>query len=317
MSSAQDLTSNVTAYEPVPHTNPTQYVQKTYTSNLLSQIIKANATALSKMQVTQEHPNLPIPLQQNMSLDRLAQIGADDPAIAWPIFQTLWTELTISNKPEPESATPTSPSSSNKDSEVPAMDPTRPPILLTLDGLAHISRFSQYLSPSMHFIHAHDLTLISHFTAYHTGSRSLPNGGAVFAADSASNRPLAPALDLAVSQSEALQSGASYSHPLLAPPAGLGATASATHVAAGPPAFDPRNPYVEIDERAHKALCNVPVVRMTGFDKDEARTLLEYYAKSGMLRRGVTEDLVNERWAIAGGGIVGELERASVGGCGL
>ena len=37
--------------------------------------------------------------------------------------------------------------------------------------------------------------------------------------------------------------------------------------------------------------------------------MLEYYAKSGMLRKCVNEKFVAEAWTMAGGGVVGELER--------
>jgi small subunit ribosomal protein S29 len=39
---------------------------------------------------------------------------------------------------------------------------------------------------------------------------------------------------------------------------------------------------------------------------------MEYYAMSGVLRNTVTERLVSEKWSVSGGGIIGELERATV-----
>jgi len=264
---AQDLIIAHTAYEPLSETFPTRYVQKTYMANLLSQISKANDSVLSKLRISQEH-NLPIPLQANLSLSGLASLGVSDPEIAWPVFQALWTELTTSSS-------------------------RRPPILISLDGLAHISRFSEYLAPSMHFIHAHDLALVHHFMSYLSGTRSLPNGGLVLAADSNSNRPSTPALDLAIRQNEARQ-------------------AAAAPDAADPPMHDPENPYMSIDDRTLLALRGVDVMRLKGFTKDQARAVMEYYAKSGMLRQTVTERLVSDRWTLAGGGVVGELERATL-----
>ncbi len=54
----------------------------------------------------------------------------------------------------------------------------------------------------------------------------------------------------------------------------------------------------------------VEVQRLGGLGKVECRALMEYWAKSGIVkgRVGVTE--VAEKWGIAGGGVVGELERA-------
>ena len=52
--------------------------------------------------------------------------------------------------------------------------------------------------------------------------------------------------------------------------------------------------------------------RLKGLSKDEARGLMEYWAKSGILRQTVSESLVGEKWSLSGGGVVGELERGCV-----
>ncbi|EON66758.1 hypothetical protein W97_06004 [Coniosporium apollinis CBS 100218] len=164
---AKDLTIGHTAYSPIPNTTPTQYAQRTYTANLLSQISKANASVLSALQITQSH-DLPMPLQRNLTLDRLCELGARDPDIAWPIFQALWKELTA---------------------------PGRPPVFMALDGLAHVMRLSAYLAPDTKPIHAHDLALVNHFVEYLSGQKQLGNGGVVMAAVSESNQPRTPALE--------------------------------------------------------------------------------------------------------------------------
>ena len=53
-------------------------------------------------------------------------------------------------------------------------------------------------------------------------------------------------------------------------------------------------------------------MKLQGFSREEARTMLEYYAKSGMLRADITDIMVKERWTLAGGGNIGELEKGSV-----
>ena len=52
--------------------------------------------------------------------------------------------------------------------------------------------------------------------------------------------------------------------------------------------------------------------RLKGLSKEEARELMAYWARSGMLRQKLSNGLVGEKWALSGGGIVGELERATV-----
>lgn len=56
----------------------------------------------------------------------------------------------------------------------------------------------------------------------------------------------------------------------------------------------------------------VEVKRVGGLSKDEARGLLEYWARSGVVRQRVDEGFVGEKWCLSGGGCVGELERAVV-----
>ncbi|TKA59258.1 hypothetical protein B0A49_08919 [Cryomyces minteri] len=259
----KDLTIGHTEYGPLFNTNPTQYVQKTYTANLLSQISKANKAVLSKLQLFQQH-DLPIPIQSNISLDRLADLGARDPDVAYPIFQALWAELTA---PSTKGA-------------------VRPPILFTLDGINQIMRNSAYLSTDVKSIHAHDLALVRHFINALSGAQALPNGGIVLAATCESGKPPSSALELAVAQSEARMAGAEE--------------------------VPQPHPYKAMDQRVLDSMRDVEVLRLKGLDKDEARGIMEYYAASGMLRERVDEGLVAEKWTLAGGGVVGELERGSV-----
>ena len=58
---------------------------------------------------------------------------------------------------------------------------------------------------------------------------------------------------------------------------------------------------------------DVGAVKLQGLTKDEARGVMEYYAQSGLFREAVTEGTVSEKWTLAGSGIIGELEKASVG----
>ncbi|KAI9693631.1 MAG: 37S ribosomal protein S23 mitochondrial [Bathelium mastoideum] len=257
---AKDLTDAHTEYAPVPGTSPLQYIQRSYVSNLLAQIAKANATVLSKLEISMKH-DLPIPVQSNISLDRFADLGAKDLDLAWPIFRALWDELT---------------------------GPLRPPILLAADNLNFFMRHSEYLGADLKPIHAHDLLLVRHFVEHLSGAQVLPNGGLVLAATTGSNKPSSSALDLVLRQAEARAKGL---------------TGDAV------PQWDPYKP---IDERSLKSMADLDVLHVKGLSKDEARGIMDYYAASGMLRQAVDHRLVAEKWALAGGGIIGELERGTL-----
>ncbi|KAF2098533.1 hypothetical protein NA57DRAFT_75773 [Rhizodiscina lignyota] len=262
---AQELAISHTEYGPIPGTNPTQYSQKIYTADLLSQVARANRPVLSKLQISQKH-NLPVPVQRNISLDRFAEQGASDPELAWPFFQALWSELM-------------QPSTGD--------GVNRPPVMLALDGVHHIMKNSNYMSADFKPIHAHDLALVSFFTSYLSGSQSLANGGLVIAAVSESNRPNSESLDFAIGSNEAAQQGQQEQMPYW-------------------------DPYKKLDDRVMQSMSGVEVLRLGGLSKGDAKAIMEYYAKSGMLRQSVSDALVAEKWALSGRGIIGALEKNSV-----
>ncbi|KAF2645646.1 hypothetical protein P280DRAFT_442361 [Massarina eburnea CBS 473.64] len=174
------------------------------------------------------------------------------------------------------------------------LQPGRPPVMLAIDGLSHIMRESEYMSAEFTPIHAHDLTLVRHFVDHLSGQKSLPNGGVVLAATSRSNAPTSPALDHCVKVAEALQNS----------PDNL-------------PRWDL---YRNVDGRVMEVLkglqdpktTDLDVIQAGGLTKEEARSIIEYYAESGMLRHQVDDGFVAEKWSLAGMGNIGELERASV-----
>ncbi|KAF1996099.1 hypothetical protein P154DRAFT_444116 [Amniculicola lignicola CBS 123094] len=255
---AMDIVNAHTEYAPLPGSQPTQYSQETYTATLLSQIAKANDKVLSSLTVTAA-PNIPVPFPAKGSLKQLAEAGVANPEASWSVFVALWNELT---------------------------QPGRPPIMFALDNLAHIMRNSDYLSADVKPIHAHDLTLISHFVTYLSGSKLLPNGGVVLASTSKSNTPTVSALDFSLEVAEAKQ----YS----------------------PNNMPQWNPYKKADQRVIDCLKDIKVLKIAGLSKNEARSIIEYYAASGMLRAKVDDGFVTEKWSLAGMGNIGELERASV-----
>lgn len=204
--------------------------------------------------MTQQH-TLPIPLQANISLARLAELGARDPEIAFPIFQAFWTEITAAG---------------------------RPPVLFTLDGLSHIMKDSAYRNADFKLIHAHDLAPVGLFVDYLAGKKTFANGGLVLAATSKGNAPLSPAMSLALSQTAARQSQSDIPKP---------------------------EPYIAYDARSLEALKTARLMTLKGLSKAEARGLMAYWAASGVLRQTIDEKTVVEQWALAGSGVVGEMQR--------
>jgi small subunit ribosomal protein S29 len=253
-------------YAPLPNTNPTLYTQPTYTATLLSRINKANPI-LAHMEISLTH-SLPIPIQSNISLSRLCELGARDPDVAWPIFQAFWAEL---------------------------MAEGMPPVLLSLDGLSNIMRESMYLAPDTSKVHAHDLALVDHFVNHLSGTRRLANGGAVLAATSRSHAPISKSMDLALKQ--------------------LHEVNNSLEETTDPDPFEKN-----YDDRVEWALGvnqdnawpAVEVLKLKGLSKREARGLMEYWAKSGVLRKRVDEKEVAEKWALAGNGVVAEIERGAL-----
>lgn len=125
--------------------------------------------------------------------------------------------------------------------------------------------------------------LVKNFVSYLSGEKELPNGGAVIAATTKSNNPLSYATDLAIKQREERQ--------------------------AGKKEVTKMDPWAKIDMRAYESLQAARVMKLKGLSKAEARGLMEYWAASGILRQRVDEKTVTEKWALAGNGIVGEIER--------
>ena len=286
-----DLVNGHTDYAPLPGSSPRRYIQQSYTAKLLDAMAKANPI-LSTLQLSGAHEhNLPMPIQENISLQQLALHGAADPEVAWPVFTAMWTELTTQSSD-------THP---------------RPKILLTMDGLGHVMKPSAYKSPQFTPIHAHDFMLVKWFMDYLSGNLALPNGGMVIAAMSESNHPTVSTLVLKLAQLEAQQTLSRQGSP---PPT---TTLMQPFLDATAQSHDPipqTDPFIKYDQHVmdvFNATGNpIEIQRLKGLSKDEARGLMEYWAKSGVMRQTISEGLVSEKWSISGGGVVGELERGCI-----
>jgi small subunit ribosomal protein S29 len=271
---AQELTNAVTPYEPIEGTDPVLYAQNAYTANWLTQITKSNNAVLSGLTLSLKH-ELPIPIPDNITLARLCELGARDPDVAWPIFLALWSELQA---------------------------PGRPPILFTLDSLPFIMQNSLYRSADFELIHAHDLAILRHFTDYFSGSKTLVNGGAVIGAMARSHAPISRSLELFINQTLEKQ------------------TAGEVRTKRDPyeKKYDLRSDKVlgggagQVQGLVSEGEGGLEVMKLKGLSKLEARGLMEYWAQSGVLRSKVDERTVAEKWALAGNGIVGEIERGAL-----
>ncbi|UNI14554.1 hypothetical protein JDV02_001172 [Purpureocillium takamizusanense] len=254
----QDLTNGNTEYSPIADTtDPMQFAQPVYCFKLLQNIYKANKPVLEQFQLQKDWSKL-TNLKRGATLADLA-LSAKESEYAWPTIHALWTELTL---------------------------PGRPPVLFTLDGLAHINKISDYRDPSFNEVHAHDLVLVRMFVDALSGKTELPNGGAIIAATSENNSQHHPSQELVLSQLEAGQASKEIPKP---------------------------NPYErKYDERVYDALKNSFVMRLEGVSKEEARALMEYWGASGLVRDVLNARTVSQKWALGGHGNVGEMERVAL-----
>ena len=258
-------------------TKPLQYIQPNAVSALLKRTVEANRELLAELKVSQNHPSLPM-LQPGSTLEELAKLGFADPAISWAVFQAFWAELTAS-----------APAAGLEKGFVP-----RPPMLVTVDGLAHWMTESEYRDADYNKIHAHDLYFVKHFLSLLKEGDSLKNGGLLLYATSLSNNPNPLALSIALDRLTAHQAGISASSPEYPNPAAYSGA-------------DER--VLELLKPAEKAISPVELQTLEGITRDEARGFYEYFALSGLLRDSITDQWVGQRWSLSGGGIIGELEK--------
>jgi small subunit ribosomal protein S29 len=175
----------------------------------------------------------------------------------------------------------------------------RPPVFLGLDNISHILTDSHYTtidsSGKLKPIHAHDFVLVKHFIDYLSGAKTMPNGGLVIASTSRSDHVKSSALDVSIAMAEARKT----SDPPL----------SSTEALRIEQFW---SPYKTIDQRSVEALKDIETIRLEGLKKEEARAIMEYWAISGLVRKEIGDRFVGEKWSLAGGGVIGELEKAVV-----
>lgn len=271
---AQDFTIGQSPYAPLSHSETLGqdqlYIQPQMTSALLSRAAYSNERVLSNLKVSHQHKILGESLKAGLSLCDLALRGAQDQNQAWPVWQAFWKELT---QPVETAKTRT------------------PPVLIAIDGLDHWMGLSKYRSAEFELIHAHQLILIREFVSMlfsQPSASQLANGGMILAATSGSNSPSFPSFSLLLRQ-------------LIARASGLQVTDKE---------FPMPEPYRKIDQRVLNLLGGsdeTTVQTLRGLSRNESRGLLEYFARSGILKESITEAAVGEKWSLSGGGVIGEL----------
>mgnify|MGYP005988620833 FL=1 len=220
-------------------------------------IYKANKSVLQSLKIEKQSSRVG-GLKEGATLADLLS-NAKEADASWPALQAFWAELTL---------------------------PGRPPVLFTLDGLAHINKISAYRDPAFNEVHSHDLLLVRMFTDALSGKTKFPNGAMVLAATSESNTSRHPSQELVISQLEAGQAGLEIPKP---------------------------QPYERgYDNRVYDAIKNARILRLEGATQDEVRALMEYWGASGLVRSVLNSQVVAEKWSLAGHGNIGELERASL-----
>lgn len=268
---AQDYTINHSSYAPAPGGEDEQlYVQPHLTSDLLSRVVSANSAVLTKLPLAQDYAASKLPISKKMTLKDLATLGADEPSIAWPTWQALWKELNSAGTGKA----------------------AIPPVLIAVDSVDHWFDMTKYRSSDFKFIHAHQFLYIRQFMQllFHTPAPGLANGGMILAATSGSNSPLAPSLHILLSQ-------------MIARAKGLQMTDAE---------FPLPKPYQKVDQRIldhFRGSEATQVQELKGLTQHEAKGLLEYYARSGILKEPLTDIKISEKWTLSGGGIIGELTK--------
>lgn len=272
----QEYVINQSAYAPLPKSNENDeqmYIQPQLAADILSRLAHSNSTLLSNLSLIHNHSKT-LKSQKVKNLKDLALMGVQDPHIAPQVWDAIWKELTV---------LPTSKESSSK-------KVARPPVLIAIDGINFWMGQTKYRSTDYKSIHAQQFTLIRQFTdlLFKAKEDSLPSGGMIMACTTKSNHPSSLSFDVLTAQLQWQNIEGANGLPF-----------------PKPPSYNKHNDkriYDLFDEE------NGPeVTELNGLTRTESKGLLEYFARSGMLREAVTDATVAEKWSLSGGGIVGEL----------
>lgn len=271
---AQELVNNTSSYAPLRMSEGDamqMYTQPHLIQLLLQRALNSNESVLQRLKLNHAHKTLA--LKPNATLFDLVQHGATDFHLAAITWRALYKELT-----EPG-------------------DNARPPVLVAADGVDHWMGPTQYRNSEHNIIHAHQFSLIKRLVNLLFKPDMKPpflSGGMVLFATSGSNTRAYTSFELLLSQMRAAQyDGLSPSSP----------------------GFPVPLPYSNPDEHVMSLSApatqpgNVNLMTLKGLSREESKGYLEYFAKSGLLHKRITEQFVGEMRGLSGGGVVGELAK--------
>jgi len=251
-------------------------MQMDATSKLLQSIVDANKAVLQSLYMSQDYPNISLDSTQKVSLLQLAQHGATYPDASWPVFSALWSEITLKNTDNIQNLG------------------RRPPILYCVDNVSHLFVPSLYdaVTPEgkVEPIHTLDLALPRHFIDHVTGATAFPNGGIALGATSKTDFVRCPPVEVGVELAEARQQSPDSDHKVT----------------------DFWNSLQAIDQRTMDICLNLDVLHLKPVSKENAKSIIEYWAYNGMVRERLADSWIGEKWTLSGGGVLGELEKAVV-----
>lgn len=234
----------------------------------------ANEDVLSKLKLNHIDQFLQdhpkLRLKPNATIKDLALLATNDPTSAVIVWQALWKELNTSGHHQ------------------------RPPVLVAVDGADHWFGLTKYRNAEFDFIHAQQFTIIKQFTDLLFSSPETPspllNGGLVVFTASGSNSPRFPSFETLLKQLHATKQGTD----------------------AKSPDFPMQGAYSKPDVRVTSLLSRaqgVKLLEVNGTSKSESTSILEYFARSGLLQKPLSENLVSDYRQLSAGGIIGELAK--------
>ncbi|KAI1614486.1 mitochondrial ribosomal death-associated protein 3-domain-containing protein [Exophiala viscosa] len=271
---AQEFTNNTSSYAPLKQSDSTPsadeqlYIQPHLTQQLLTRAVYSNGSVLESLKLNHEVPSS-LSLKKKATLKDLAQLGADDHNLAWPVWQAFWREL---NEP---GANP------------------RPRILFAADNIDHWMGPSKYRNADHEIIHAQQFTLARHFMDLmfsKQDSTPFANGGMIMFSTTGSNTPAHPTFNVLIKQMRAR---------------GQGISATSSDFPLPTPYSKPDAHVLELAGGSQ----NVKLTEVNGLSVPESKAYLEYFVRSGLLQANITEGKIAELRGLSGGGVVGELAK--------
>lgn len=333
MNQANDLTIAHTGYSPISESSPPLYAQNAYVTELLAYI--ANANPILKTLKIEDPKAKKLP--HAASLTNLSELclsagsekHGDIEVEPWEIFEAFWSDLTRPGRP-PVLLALDGLSQVMRDTEYRNPDFE----LIHAHDFALIRWFMEHLSGARNLPnggavlaamcascgrqnHTLDARLLQLRTEQALAAGTLahdPAADPIAAFLEATNQPSQPVapLDPHVRWDQRVLevlSGDRRPHVTAraALPSGM-PPESISQPVASEEKETPGRDRSQIQTSA-KVASPPYVLSCAGLDRDAARALMEYWARSGMLRAPVTTSLVAQHWTQAGGGVIGELER--------